>query len=81
MARLARIEYEEKMKRLVPVAEVRSAAFRQARVVRDRLLAIPGRLAAELASLDDARRVESLLDAEIGQALEELAGSGDSGSG
>ena len=53
--------------------EVRKEAFTLGRTFRDRMLAIPGRLAATIAAVSNARKVEQLLADEIRQALEEVA--------
>jgi hypothetical protein len=58
---------------LVAVEEVRAAAFNKARVVRDNLLNIPDRIAAQLASIDDERKVHEILLAEIRGVLQTLA--------
>jgi hypothetical protein len=58
---------------MIPVADVDEAAFRCARVTRDRLLTIPARVCHELASIGDAAEIESRLTTEIRQALEQLS--------
>ena len=76
LARLAKIEFEEKTGKLVSRDEVQVAAFTRGRTIRDNLLNIPDRLAATLAAEADADRVHQILSAEIRQALEELSGGG-----
>jgi hypothetical protein len=75
LARLAKIEFEERTAKLVSRDEVQVAAFTNGRTVRDNLLNIPDRLAATLAAETDADRVHHILSAEIRKALEELAGA------
>jgi len=75
LARLAKIEFEEKTAKLVSRDEVQVAAFTLARTVRDNLLNLPDRLAALLASESDADRVHQILTGEIRKALDELAGA------
>jgi pyruvate/2-oxoglutarate dehydrogenase complex dihydrolipoamide acyltransferase (E2) component len=75
LARLAKIEFEERTAKLVSRDEVQVAAFTNGRTVRDNLLNIPDRLAATLAAETDSDRVHHLLSAEIRKALEELAGA------
>lgn len=58
---------------MIPVVDVDEAAFRCARVTRDRLLTIPARVCHELASIGDAAEIESRLTTEIRQALEQLS--------
>lgn len=72
-ARLTRLDYEERLKQLVPATEVRREAFETGRTFRDRMLAIPARVAASLAAESDVKRVEARLTGEIRRALEELA--------
>ena len=69
-AELARLELETKQASLVPADEVRKQAFSVARQVRDQLLNIPDRVAAELASVEDQFEIHRLLTGEIRKALE-----------
>jgi hypothetical protein len=75
MARLAKIEFEEKTAKLISRDEVQVAAFTKARTVRDNLLNIPDRLAATLAAETDVDKVHQLMTGEIRKALDELAGA------
>ncbi len=75
LARLAKIEFEEKTAKLISRDEVQVAAFTKARTVRDNLLNIPDRLAATLAAEGDADKVHQILTREIRKALDELAGA------
>ena len=74
LARLAKIEFEERSTKLVSRDEVRVAAFTTARTVRDNLLNIPDRLAAMLGAESDPSRVHQILTEEIRKALSELSG-------
>lgn len=71
-ARLTKLDYEERLRQLVPAAEVKREAFEMGRTFRDRMLAIPRRVAASLAAESDVKRVEGRLASEIRRALEEL---------
>jgi hypothetical protein len=73
-ARLAKLEFEEREGKLVNIDEINVQHFNRARRLRDRLLMIPRRLAAQLAAETDTRSVEEILDAAICEALEELSG-------
>lgn len=85
-----RLANEEKEGLLVDVAQARRQAYECARTIRDALLNLPSRLAAELAAEPDATKVHARLDEEIRLALERLAealaddgpdsGDGDHGS-
>ncbi len=73
MARLAKIEFEERTGKVVNRDEVQVAAFNRFRAFRDGMLNIPDRLAAVLAAEGDAARVHELLTTEIRKALLEFA--------
>lgn len=72
-ARLARIECEEREGKLVSIDEINALHFSRARRLRDRMLMIPRRLAAQVAAESDARTVEEMLESAICEALEELS--------
>lgn len=72
MARLAKLEYEEKSGRLVAADSVKNEAFRMARIVRDNLLNIPDRVSSELANESNQFKIHQRLTAEIRRALEEM---------
>ena len=72
LAQLARLEYEEKSGALVEAEEVKREAFRLARVVRDGLLNLPDRVAAELAAETNQFVVHRRLTEELRKALEGL---------
>ncbi|MCP4250375.1 MAG: hypothetical protein GY778_25305, partial [bacterium] len=59
--------------------EVRVAAFNKGRTTRDNLLNIPDRLSGMLAAEGDARKIHTLLTAEMRQAMEDLTGGTDGG--
>lgn len=72
MARLAKLEFEEKSGKLVTVESVKNEAFRTARIVRDNLLNIPDRVAAELANETNQFKVHQRLTQELRRALEDM---------
>jgi hypothetical protein len=74
LARLAKIEFEERAGKLISRDEVTVAAFTKARTVRDNLLNIPDRVAAMLAAETDPVRTHQILTDEIRKALIELSG-------
>lgn len=61
LARLAKIEFEERSGKLVSRDEVKIAAFNKFRTFRDGMLNIPDRLSAVLAAESDPGRVFELL--------------------
>jgi hypothetical protein len=72
-AEKARLEALQGRGELVPADEVKAAAFKLARGVRDSIMAIPDRLAAQLAGTTDARQCHTLLTEELRIALRSLA--------
>jgi hypothetical protein len=75
LARLAKIDYEERLGKLVSRDEVQVAAFNRFRTFRDGMLNIPDRVAAMLAAENDPRKVHETLTTEIRKALLEFADS------
>ena len=73
LARLAKIDFEERTEKLVSADEVRVASFNRFRQFRDGMLNIPDRLAAVLAAESNPRQVHELLATEIRKALLEFA--------
>jgi hypothetical protein len=73
LAEKVRLEVQTLQAELVPAAEVKAAAFKLARGVRDSIMAIPDRLAAQLAGTTDARQCHTLLTEELRIALRGLA--------
>jgi len=72
-AELAAMNVAQQRGELVSAADVQKEAFQCARNVRDNMLAIPARLAPELAGCSDARQVYLRLESEITTALRALA--------
>lgn len=72
-ARLAMLELSVREGRVVEAAAVERAQFDAARRVREKVLAMPDKLAKELALESDAARVRKILDRECREALNGLA--------
>lgn len=81
-ARAQREHYQAELKRLevlrrsgesVSIAEVKREAFARARAVREAIMGLPDRLAAELAGERDPNKVHSRLLSELHSALEGLS--------
>jgi len=75
VARLRKMEYEEKANRLVPLDKVTVRWFNLARQLRDQLLSVPDRIDAILAAESDRFKVNQLLTEEITRVLEEFSKS------
>jgi len=74
-ARLAKIDYEERVASLVSKDEVQVAAFNKFRQFRDAMLNIPDRIAAMLAAETVEAKCYEILATEIRKALNEFADS------
>ena len=72
LAEKARLEVSQQRGELVSAANVKAAAFKKGRTVRDSIMAIPDRLAAQLAGITDPRQVHTLLSEELRVALRSL---------
>lgn len=72
-AKLAQLDYEEKTSKLIDQEVVKRDAFKLARLTRDAMMAIPDRLAAEIAGLTDPFVIHSKMTAEIRTAISEVA--------
>lgn len=72
-ARLAKIDYEERVDKLVSKDEVQVAAFNKFRQFRDHMLNIPDRVAAMVAAEAETAKCHEILAKEIRRALNEFA--------
>jgi phage FluMu protein gp41 len=78
--RLARLKADEQEGKLVLTADVERRWFEVARITRNSMLAIPDRLAAQLAGLSDPKQVHRVLTVELKQALADLADGFENGT-
>ena len=78
LARLSKLEYEEKTGKLVNIDAVRVVGFNAARQARDKLMNMPDRLSPLLAGMDDSHEIHRLLSAEIRLLCEELSNDAQS---
>ena len=72
-ARLAKLDYEERIGKLISKDEVQVASFNKFRQFRDNLLNIPDRLSAMLAAESEAAAVHQILTSEIRKALNDFS--------
>lgn len=76
-AKLAAVEYEEKIGKLVEAAQVRAALFGQLRALRDAILNVEPKVLDELAAIaggldaDQRRRAQQLLQRELRQVCDQ----------
>lgn len=73
LARLAKLEYEQKIGKLISADEVRLKAFNAARAARDALNTMEDRLAPILASITDLQEVRRVLREDIRRTCERIA--------
>jgi len=73
LARLAKLEFEQKSAKLVDADEVRAQIFALGRRMRDTLLGIPDRLAPVLAGKADPAEIHRILSDELVASLAELS--------
>ncbi len=71
-ARLRKLEFETRSGTFLPADEVKVKWFTVARQIRDTLLAMPAKLAPQVAALGDMKEIRDLLDAEITAILRSL---------
>ncbi len=64
-ARLRKLEYEIRSGKFLPADEVKVKWYALSRQIRDKLLALPSKIAPQLAALGDAKEIRDLLEAEI----------------
>ena len=76
-ARITKLEYEEKLNKIISIEKVKAINWDIARRVRDSILVIPSKISAEIASETDPHKVESILLKEIREALTEIGGQKD----
>jgi hypothetical protein len=72
-ARLAKLEWEQKVGKLVEADQVKVRAFNMARAARDALMTMPDRLAPILASSTDVIEVHRLMLEDIERTCQQLA--------
>lgn len=72
-AKKAELEYRKMAGELVPVDEVRNEVARLAVSLREAILQVSSRLAAVVAAESDTGRCYELIDAELRQALQQIA--------
>lgn len=72
LARMARLDFEERQGRLVELEEVKRVCFEAARRSRDMLRAIPDRVAPLLAGTHDVHECQQILREEVQRACEGL---------
>ncbi len=72
-ARLTKLQFERESGKLIPVEEVKIAAFNAARRTRDRLLNMPDHIAPQLVGKTNIFEIKNILKSELTKILEELS--------
>lgn len=70
------LDLDERQRRLADVGKIKAEWFKLVRGARDRLLIIADRIDGQLAAETEQKKVHSILDREIREALLELANDG-----
>jgi hypothetical protein len=73
LAQMAKLEYEKAIGKVVDADAVKVEAFKTARQVRDGLMNIPDRVAAELAHETNPAQIHARLQREIRDVLQSLS--------
>lgn len=73
MAKLAKLEFDEKSGKLVGADEARIAIFNTARTARDMLMAVPDRVAPLVVGQTDAHEIHRILTDEVRRICVEMA--------
>jgi phage terminase Nu1 subunit (DNA packaging protein) len=71
-ARLAKLKADEMSSQLIPADQVRLDFFDLAKSLANAILAVPDRLANELAATQSSERVHQLLSADLRRCLEDM---------
>lgn len=72
-ARQEHLDYQRRKGELIPRSEVDASAFECARILRERMNAIPERISAELAAESDVQKVHFILSEAITKELMDLS--------
>jgi hypothetical protein len=73
MARLAKLEFDEKVGKLIEIEKARVAIFNTCRAARDMMLGLPDRVAPLVTGLDNTHEIHRILTDEMRRAAAELA--------
>lgn len=79
-AKLAELEFQEKAGKLVSSARVKAESFKIGRRVRDSIMGVPERVAAEVAAMDEPRLISIYLKEQLAAALKDLEDLNNVGS-
>ena len=78
-ALLAKYKYEQRVGQLLPAADVKIAMTEVRQKFREAMVAIPGRVATELAGMADEQQVFTVVATAIREALTGFADGGETG--
>lgn len=71
-AKTMQVQFEQLVKNLIPVEDVRREALKTAKRTRDSFLALPVKVAAAVAAMDDAHEIEQLITDAVHDVLKDL---------
>ena len=75
MAALAKMEVAEREGRLIDAAQAAKSNTRAGMAIRDGVLSVPGRIAAQLVGIEDEREIERIITAALRDELTRIAHS------
>lgn len=76
-AKIAELEFHERAGKLISADRVKAESFKIGRRVRDSLMSVPERVAAELATMTEPREISIYLKEQIAAALKDLGDLND----
>lgn len=76
-AKIAELEFHERAGKLISADRVKAESFKIGRRVRDSLMSVPERVAAELATMTEPRAISIYLKEQIAAALKDLGDLND----
>lgn len=76
-AKIAELDFNERAGRLVSADRVKAESFKIGRRVRDSLMSVPERVAAELATMTEPRAISIYLKEQLAGALKDLGDLND----
>ena len=71
-AKITKLDYEEKVKKLINAEQVENRVFELTRRTRNKLMVFPSKISHEIANMTESHEIQILIEKEINQALAEI---------